>query len=63
MKNRGVFRTLSNIYDEAFLQKQVMVKRRYLIFKKKHHRCLYLDMFSLIESDSRVARKKARQIF
>ena len=45
MKNRGVFGTLSNIYDEAFLQKQVMVKGRYLIFKKNHHRCLYLDMF------------------
>ena len=34
MKNRGVFRTLSNIHDEAFLQKQLMVKSRYLILQK-----------------------------
>ena len=38
---RSVFRILSNIYDGAFLLKQLTAKSRSLFFAKKlHHRCL-----------------------
>ena len=37
---RSVFRILSNIYDDAFLQKQLTAKSRSLFFAKRlHHRC------------------------